>query len=106
VSGTGYISYLLALLLVLGLILGLAWLVRRFGLAGPLAVPPGRRRRLQLVEVLTLDARRRLVLVRRDEAEHLLLLGANEAIVVERDLGAAARFELPDDSYTPSSDPA
>ncbi|GIL41505.1 flagellar biosynthetic protein FliO [Roseiterribacter gracilis] len=97
-SASGYVSYILALILVLGLIVGLAWLVRRFGLAGPLVTPAGRVRRLQLVEVLTLDARRRLVLVRRDETEHLLLLGLNEAIVVERDIGSA-RFELPDQDF-------
>ncbi len=97
-STSGYFSYVLALVLVLGLIVGLAWLVRRFGLAGPLATPRGQSRRLQLVEVLTLDARRRLVLVRRDQTEHLLLLGANEAIVVERGIGSA-RFELQDQEF-------
>jgi flagellar protein FliO/FliZ len=104
-SASGYISYVLALVLVLGLIAGLAWLVRRFGLAGPLATPAGRTRRLQLVEVLTLDARRRLVLVRRDETEHLLLLGANEAIVVERGIGSA-RFELQDEDFEIGSETA
>ena len=43
-------------------------------------------RRLQLVETLLLDARRRLVIVRCDTAEHLLLLGINEDIVVETNL--------------------
>jgi flagellar protein FliO/FliZ len=104
-STTGYFTYVLALVVVLGLIFGLAWLVRRFGLAGPLVTPSSRNRRLQLVEVLTLDARRRLVLIRRDETEHLLLLGANEAIVVERGIGSA-RFELPDQEFDIGSETA
>jgi flagellar protein FliO/FliZ len=104
-TASGYLAYVLALILVLGLIVGLAWLVRRFGLAGPLATPMGRARRLQLVEVLTLDARRRLVLVRRDEVEHLLLLGANEAIVVERGIGSS-RFELQDEAFEIGSETA
>jgi flagellar protein FliO/FliZ len=103
VSATGYTTYALSLILVLGLIIGLAWLVRRFGLAGPLAIPAGRQRRLKLVEVLTLDARRRLVLVRRDEVEHLLLLGTNEAIVVERGIGST-RFELQDEAFGTGSE--
>lgn len=104
-SASGYLSYFMALVLVLGLILGLAWLVRRFGLAGALALPAGKERRLQLVEVLSLDARRRLVLVRRDQTEHLLLLGVNEAIVVERGIGAD-RFELPGEEYEIGSETA
>lgn len=43
-------------------------------------------RRLQVVESLLLDARRRLVIVRCDETEHLLLLGASEDIVVKTNL--------------------
>ena len=35
--------------------------------------------RLQVLETRSLDARHRLVLVRHDEAEHLLLLGGTES---------------------------
>ncbi len=42
--------------------------------------------RLQIVESLALDVRRRLVIVRCDGVEHLLLLGVNQDIVVESDL--------------------
>lgn len=82
---TDYFSFVFALALVLALILGLAWAVKRFGLGGALArnLPSGSGRRLGVVEVLTLDARRKLVLIKRDEQEHLLLLGANNDIVIE-----------------------
>ena len=79
----GYVWYFSALILVLGLILGLAWIARRLGLMGRLATVGGRQRRLAIVEVLPLDAKRRLVLLRRDGAEHLVLLGINGDIVVE-----------------------
>ena len=61
-----------ALFGVLALIALLAWVARRLGLgaAGP---RPGRR--LALVEVLALDPRRRLILVRCDGREALLLTG-------------------------------
>jgi flagellar protein FliO/FliZ len=45
-----------------------------------------RNQRLHIVESMTLDVRRRLVIVRRDDVEHLLLLGVNQDIVVESDL--------------------
>ena len=83
---TDYFSFVLALALVLALILGLAWAAKRFGLGGALArtLPSGSERRLSLVEVLTLDARRKLILIKRDDREHLLLLGVNNDIVIER----------------------
>jgi len=82
----GYTWYFGALLLVVGLILALAWIARRLGVMGRIAIK-GARRRLAIVEVLPLDAKRRLVLLRRDGAEHLVLLGVNGDLVVERAIG-------------------
>ena len=59
-----------ALLLVLGLILLLARLLRATGLA-----PQTKGQRLKLQEVLALDARRRLLILRCDGREVLLLTG-------------------------------
>lgn len=80
-----YLNFAIALALVVALILGLAWLVKRFGLGGPLVrgMPAGGGRRLAVVEVLTLDARRKMVLVKRDAQEHLLLLGAGDDLLIE-----------------------
>lgn len=55
---------------------------RRWGPLGLLKITPRGDKRLALVESLTLDAQRRLVLVRLDDTEHLILLG--EGRVVER----------------------
>ena len=77
-----YLRFGLALVVVLGMILAAAWVARRLGLGTPM--PGGKRkRRLTLVEVMVLDNKRRLVLVRRDEREHLLLLGGVTDVVVE-----------------------
>jgi flagellar protein FliO/FliZ len=43
-------------------------------------------KRLEIVESLTIDVRRRLVIVRCDGNEHLLLLGATQDVVVAADL--------------------
>src|SRR3546814_5251501 len=66
-----YLRFVLALVAVLALIGALAWLARRYGVGGMLATGGGGRlRRLAIVEVLAVDGRRRLFLVRRRSEEH------------------------------------
>lgn len=86
-----YVRTVLALVAVLGLIAAAAWVARRIGFAG-LPVGARRKRRLAVVEALPIDGRRRLVLVRRDEVEHLLLIGGGSDLVVERDVDGGATF--------------
>jgi flagellar protein FliO/FliZ len=74
-----------SLLLVLGLIVMCSILVRRFGIAGRMVTRGNRR--LGIVEVTALDARRRLVLIRRDDVEHLLLLGPTQDTLIESHIG-------------------
>ena len=80
----GYLKFVLALAFVLGLIGLLALLLRRYG-PGAVTVPRrrGQGRRLRIVEVAAVDTRRRLGLVRCDDREHLLLLGANSELLIE-----------------------
>jgi flagellar protein FliO/FliZ len=49
-----------------------------------------RQPRLAMIEAATIDGSRRLVLVRRDNTEHLLLIGGPTDIVVEPNIGRAA----------------
>ncbi len=84
-----YIRFVLVLVFVLALIGLLTWLVRRFGLAGRMPTGGKQGRRLDVVEVAALDSRHRLVLIRRDRIEHLVLLGTNADIVVESGIIAA-----------------
>ncbi|MBF0093115.1 MAG: FliO/MopB family protein [Alphaproteobacteria bacterium] len=79
-----YTRFVLALVFVIGLILVTGWAVRRFGFGVHSQRFGGRQdRRLALVEALQVDPKRRLVLVRRDDVEHLLLLGGGADLVVE-----------------------
>ena len=80
-----YFQFVLALAFVLALILAAAWAFRRFGRGTVRAPRRGvpYRRRLGVVEVIALDTRRKLVLVRRDDREHLLIIGAQGETVVE-----------------------
>ena len=86
-----YFRFFLALGFVLLLIAGLAALVRRSGFGERLAATPSSsgRRRLSLVEVRPLDAKHKLVLLRRDDREHLVLLGATSDLLIESDSPAA-----------------
>lgn len=77
-----YLRFALALVFVLVLIVVIGWIFRRLGFGS--AVPTtSRQRRLNVVEAVALDAKRRLVLVRRDDVEHLILLGASGDLVIE-----------------------
>ena len=88
-----------ALLLVMALIGAVTALVRRMGLVPRLVSRSGGQRRLSLVEFAAVDARRRLVLVRRDGVEHLLLLGPEHDLVIERGI---ATTPAPAATQTPS----
>lgn len=82
-----YARFLLAFAFVLGLIGLGAIMLRRFG-PGAARIRPGGARRLFLVESLPLDPRRRLVLVRRDGKEHLILLGPQNDALIEAGIDA------------------
>ena len=85
------VRFFLAFLIVLGLIGATAWAVRRFG-AGRLggAGARGRQPRLAVIDYASVDSRRRLILVRRDNIEHLVLIGGPTDVVVEANIVRAA----------------
>ncbi|PWC98247.1 flagellar biosynthetic protein FliO [Azospirillum sp. TSO5] len=78
-----YIRFLMALVFVVALIMVVAWVMRRVGMAGGTVRGRARQRRLSVVEALPIDAKRRLILVRRDDREHLILLSANGDLLVD-----------------------
>ena len=80
---TDYLRFAAALLFVLGLIGAGALALRFLGFLTPGTRNKGEPR-LIIVETLLLDPRRRLMIVRRDNVEHLLLLGVQGETVVER----------------------
>ena len=76
--------FLAALVFVVGLMILLSQAVKRFN--GHANVRTGRKRRLQIVEILPIDARHRAILIRRDDREHLVLLGASGDSVIETNI--------------------
>ena len=94
-----YLKFMLALAFVLALFGAAAWAAKR--LLPSMRVGPRPGRRLAVVEIAMLDGRRRLVLVRRDGVEHLLLLGGASDLVIERGIGANFAQHL----STPAEEP-
>ena len=87
---TDYLQFALALGFVLALIGILALLAQRLGLGH--APRRGIQRRLAVAEVLALDAKHKLVLVRRDDVEHLIVLGPGAPAIIETNVPATPPF--------------
>ncbi|MGH6760217.1 MAG: flagellar biosynthetic protein FliO [Phyllobacterium sp.] len=79
----GFILLFLAVILAIILVF---WILRR--LAGGTFVAGGRNRvaRLSVMDAAAVDNRRRLVLIRRDDIEHLILIGGPTDVVVETNI--------------------
>jgi hypothetical protein len=85
------VTFILAFVAVLALIGAVAWAVRRFA-GNRLGANTNRSRmpRLAVIDAAAVDGRRRLVLVRRDNVEHLLMIGGPTDIVVEPNIVRAS----------------
>src|SRR5437016_4963050 len=85
------LRFLFAFIVVLALIALTTWLVRRFGgdRLGA-ATARGRQPRLAVIDAAAVDGRRRLLLIRRDNVEHLLMIGGPTDVVIEANIMRAA----------------
>lgn len=89
-----------ALAVVLGLLAGALWIVRRYDIGLPGRVGNGGgTRRIEVIERTTLDGRRSVALLRRDGREHLILLAPEgnvmlEAGIIRDDIDHAAEAAL------------
>ena len=79
---------------VLGMIGLCAIAAKKAGLSAMTGVT-GKKRRLSMREMLPIDARRRLAIVKCDDTEYLILLGPTGETVVDKDLKAVIAEEEP-----------
>ena len=91
---TQYLRFAAALIFVLALIGATAFVARAFGFLNPIQRKAGERR-LSLIEGLSLDPRRRLVLVRRDDKEYLILLSPSGETVLESGIDVRHPLDAP-----------
>lgn len=76
-----FFRYFAALAMVMGL-LGFAWLAaKRYGLPG--IVKGASMKRLAITETLVMGPRHKLLLIKRDNIEHLVLMSPQGATVIE-----------------------
>jgi flagellar protein FliO/FliZ len=84
------LKFFMVFLVILAVIAAIAWALRRFGSGRLGATTRGRQPRLAVIDYATVDSRRRLILVRRDNVEHLLMIGGPGDVVVEPNIVRAA----------------
>ncbi len=81
-GGSEVLTAMLALAIVIVLIVAAVWLLK-FVFRTSDVVGRGRNRRLSVVDSMTIDGRRQLHIVRRDNVEHLILTGGPQDVVLE-----------------------
>ena len=112
-DGSFVVQFLVIFLVILVLLIAAVLLFRRLSGRGlSLAAGAngrGRQPRLGIVDIYELDRQRQLILLRRDNVEHLLLVGGPNDVVIERHIqrGAGARY-APDGARDPdlATDPS
>lgn len=84
-----YLRFFVAFGLIIMLIGLTAWLARFLGFNTPLSLRGQKQRRLSVVDAIALDAKRRLILISRDDVEHLICVGGNTDFMVEHNVKTA-----------------
>jgi flagellar protein FliO/FliZ len=81
-----YLKFFAALLFVLSLMGGLAFVLKKLGYGQGGTLTAGKKR-LKIIEVLPLDARRKAIILERDNTtQHLVLLGPSGETVIETNI--------------------
>jgi flagellar protein FliO/FliZ len=96
------VKLIVAFLIVLALIALATWVMRRMG-GTTLATSAarGRQPRLAVIDAAAVDGRRRLVLIRRDNVEHLVMIGGPSDVVIEQNIVRAVPVAPPREPSVP-----
>lgn len=79
-----FTKFFLSLAFVVGLVWFCAFMLRKSGLDKKLRGATGGHGRLQVVDVLYIDPKRKLMMVRADSREYLLLIAGDNATVIDK----------------------
>lgn len=82
-----YSRFFVGLAFVIGLMYALAYVVKKLGLDKKLRGATGAGGRLQVADVLYIDPKRKLLLVKADAREYVLLVSGEQVTVIDK-LGA------------------
>ena len=86
IDSVSYLKFFFALLFVLGLIGGFALLAKKFGMGNRGPTRRGKGTRLSIIESMQIDNKRRVVLIRCDKKDYMLLLGGATELMIEDNL--------------------
>lgn len=75
-------------------LVGVLWLIRNRAPSPFVRGGKGRQQRLQVLDAAAIDARRRIVLIRRDGVEHLVMIGGPTDIVIESGIGDLSKLSV------------
>ena len=81
-----FLRTIAALGIVLGLLVGALWAIRRYNIVLPGQSGGRTGRRVALIERVGIDARRSIILVRRDDREHLIMVAPDGQTVIESNI--------------------
>ena len=94
-DGSFVLQFAIIFLVILAVLTAVVLLARRFSGRGltlsAKSTQRGRQPRLGIVDVYELDRQRQLILLRRDNVEHLLLVGGPNDVVIERNIQRGLR---------------
>ena len=99
-SGNSLLTAAFALGAVLVAIVLVLWVIKALSRASG-NVARGRNRRLAVVDSLALDPKRQLLIIRRDNVEHLILTGGPQDVVVETGIPVEEQATVPQPSRRP-----
>ncbi len=77
------LTSIVALVFVVSLILLISTLMKKYGANRIFAEAGNSEKRLSIKEVLVIDGRRKLILLARDDTEHLIMISGDKELVIE-----------------------
>ncbi len=89
---------LIALVTVITLMGGIAFVLKKLGLATPQSIKSNNKRRLKIIESLPLDARKRLMIIECDGREHLIISGVSADTIIEKNIPPVDGSKVSDQS--------
>ena len=91
-----YLNTFAALIFVLALMGGMYIILRKFNLGHAGAMRPPKTRRLDIEEILPIDSRRKALLLRRDDKQHLVILSSSGETVIETGIDSPQQQQMTD----------
>jgi len=98
------VIWLFLIVVLAALVIGGAWYMRTQGTSSVPSIlfRPKPEKRLAFVEQMAVDNRRKMVLVRRDGVEHLIMIGGPVDVVIETGIAASQAARPPAEVRSPT----